>query len=192
VLDRGSLPVTLEAPGLARERDFLQAVNVSRRLHRNLVTPPRTSAAFRAFVAANERETRDSHFVVAVDSGALVGVINIEGIARGLFQSATLGYFGFEPHVRRGLMRAGLVLVIRRAFAGLGLHRLESNIQPTNERSIALVRSLGFRLEGFSPRYLKICGRWRDHERWAILREEWSVVRGDVTSPPLREATGGD
>ena len=40
-----------------------------------------------------------------------------------------------------------------------------------NEASIALVRGLGFRCEGHSPRFLKIGGRWRDHERWAILLE---------------------
>jgi ribosomal-protein-alanine N-acetyltransferase len=53
------------------------------------------------------------------------------------------------------------------------LHRLEANIQPVNKRSIALVASLGFELEGFSPRFLKICGRWRDHQRWALRAEEW-------------------
>ena len=26
--------------------------------------------------------------------------------------------------------------------------------------------------EGFSPRYLRINGRWRDHERWALLADE--------------------
>ena len=31
---------------------------------------------------------------------------------------------------------------------------------------------LGFRREGYSPRYLKIRGRWRDHERWALLADE--------------------
>jgi ribosomal-protein-alanine N-acetyltransferase len=166
-------PVILETPTLAREREFLDGVRRSRALYRNFLTPPRTRAEFEKFVKANERETRDSHFVVLHDSAELVGIINIENISHGLFKSATLGYFGIEPHVRRGLMRAGLILVIRRAFGALGLHRLEANIQPANARSIELVRSLGFSLEGYSPRFLKICGRWRDHERWALLKEDW-------------------
>ena len=54
----------------------------------------------------------------------------------------------------------------------ISLHRLEASIQPANERSIALVRAAGFTREGFSRRYLKIGGRWRDHEHWAILAED--------------------
>ena len=48
-----------------------------------------------------------------------------------------------------------------------------ANIQPGNKPSIALVKKAGFTREGFSRRYLKVCGRWRDHERWAILQEDW-------------------
>ncbi len=87
----------------------------------------------------------------------------------GLFQSGYLSYYAMAGHERQGLMREGLRAVIRHAFKELRLHRLEANIQPGNTASIALVRSCGFSKEGYSPRYLKIGGRWRDHERWAIL-----------------------
>jgi ribosomal-protein-alanine N-acetyltransferase len=64
-------------------------------------------------------------------------------------------------------------LALRFAFNELRLHRVEANIQPANKRSLALAKQSGFRREGFSPRYLKIGGRWRDHERFALLAEEW-------------------
>jgi ribosomal-protein-alanine N-acetyltransferase len=96
---------------------------------------------------------------------------------RGLFHSAYLGYYAFEPFAGSGYMSDGLGLVLNEAFGALDLHRLEANVQPGNLPSIRLVSGLGFRLEGFSPRYLKIAGRWRDHERWAILRDEWPKSR---------------
>jgi len=37
-----------------------------------------------------------------------------------------------------------------------------------------LLERCGFKKEGFSEKYLKIGGRWRDHERWAIIRENWN------------------
>ena len=63
-----------------------------------------------------------------------------------------------------------------RAFRQLGLHRVEASIRPDNAHSITLVTRLGFRREGFSLRYLKLGGQWRDHERWSLLREEWRGV----------------
>jgi ribosomal-protein-alanine N-acetyltransferase len=70
-------------------------------------------------------------------------------------------------------MTGALQLALRHAFRTLKLHRVEANIEPGNEASIALVRRAGFTREGFSQRYLKLGGRWRDHERWALLREDW-------------------
>ena len=95
-------------------------------------------------------------------------MVNVSEIVHGSLRSAYLGYYAFVPHAGRGLMREGLALVIRDSFRRLRLHRLEANIQPGNTASRALVRRLGFRREGYSPGYLKIGGRWRDHERWAV------------------------
>ncbi len=74
-------------------------------------------------------------------------------------------------------MTEGLELVLEHAFTDLSLHRLEANIQPGNDASIALARRCGFVKEGVSERYLKINGRWRDHERWAIRSEQWRAHR---------------
>jgi len=116
------------------------------------------------------REPGNHAFFIFIRSDdQLVGVVNITNVIRGVFRSGYLGYYAFAGFQRRGLMREGLSAVVRHAFGKLKLHRLEANIQPGNTASIALVRSCGFSREGYSPRYLKIGGRWRDHERWAIV-----------------------
>ena len=108
-----------------------------------------------------------------VATGALVGVVNLNDILLGALRSASLGYYGFAARCGRGRMTAGVDLAVSHAFGELRLHRVEANIQPGNAPSRALVQRLGFRLEGVSPRYLYVSGDWRDHERWAVLSDEW-------------------
>lgn len=170
--------------------EFTAAVGRSRRLHQPWVSAPATPAAFANYLArmvapsAEDldaqvqavREGRWAHCPLLVkrrggaDSGALVGVINLSNAVRGVFLSAYLGYYAFEGQQGQGLMREALHGAVRLAFGPMGLHRLEANIQPTNLASLALVARCGFVKEGYSPRYLKIGGRWRDHERWAVVK----------------------
>jgi ribosomal-protein-alanine N-acetyltransferase len=166
-----SLSVRLERPGPEHQREFLRAVARSRKLHGKLVAPPSTPAAFRRYLARHQLPHFIGHFVMA--RGALAGVVNVSQIVLNNFLSAFLGYYAFAPHAATGVMTRGLALVVTRAFRSYRLHRLEANIQPNNRASIALVQRLGFRLEGYSPRYLRIAGRYRDHERWAITVEDW-------------------
>jgi ribosomal-protein-alanine N-acetyltransferase len=165
--------VEIRPPSRRFEAEFLAAARRSRALHRPWVHAPATREAFALYLKRHQRPTHAGHFLVERSTQQLLGVINLTEIVWSSLRSAYLGYYLFVPHQERGYMTEGLGLVLRRAFGELGLHRVEANIQPGNQPSLRLVERLGFRREGFSPRYLKIGGRWRDHERWALLAEEW-------------------
>lgn len=141
----------------------------SKRLHAPWATGPTTADAFQIYLGRMAIPTHCALLVGLRETGEIVGVVNITNIIRGLFQSAYVGYFVFEGFERQGLMREGLSAAVHHAFKKLKLHRLEANIQPGNAASLALAKSCGFQLEGYSPRYLKIRGQWKDHERWAIV-----------------------
>jgi len=162
----------LEQPSRKRRDEFLAAVKRSRKLHGRWASPPATPEMFDAYLDRLRKQTHLSYWV-RTDLGDLAGVFNINEIVRGVFCSGYLGYYAFAPHHGHGYMKKGLGALLSEAFGPQRLHRLEANIQPENEASRRLVQGVGFRLEGFSPRYLKIAGRWRDHERWAITAEEW-------------------
>ena len=166
----------LESPSAARRDEFLAAVKRSRRLHAPWVHPPATPEAFNAYLHGLRLKTQLSYWV-CTEGNDLAGAFNITEIVSGNFCSGYLGYYAFVPHNERGYMKRGLQALLVEAFSHHRLHRLEANIQPGNTRSSGLVKSAGFRLEGFSPRYLKIGGRWRDHERWAITAEEWRAAQ---------------
>jgi ribosomal-protein-alanine N-acetyltransferase len=161
--------VIIRHPTPADEAEFLAAARRSNALHTPWTKPPTTRAQYRRYLARQDGERNFAWLVCLQKGGAIAGVINVSEIVRGSFRSAYLGYYVFAGFERRGIMRAGLEAVVRHAFRTARLHRLEANIQPTNRASRALAKSCGFEKEGFSPRYLKIGGRWRDHERWAIV-----------------------
>ena len=175
---RAGRAALLRRPALADEQEFLAAVRASRRLHRPWVTAPGSPEQFAALVERSARDDFESLLVCERASGAIAGVVNFSQIFYGNFRSAYTGYYAMAPYAGRGLMAEGLGLALRHAFRTLGLHRVEANIQPGNRASVALARRCGFRLEGFSPRYLKIGGRWRDHERWAITAEDFGPAAG--------------
>jgi ribosomal-protein-alanine N-acetyltransferase len=139
--------------------------------------PPATPKDYAIMLGRSRRPGSKTLLACRSDDDGLVGVFDLSQIFHGIMQSAYLGYYALAPYARQGYMRDGLELMLRYAFRTLRLHRVESNIQPANRRSITLVRRAGFVREGYSRRYLKIAGRWRDHERWALLVEDWRARR---------------
>ncbi len=179
--------VYLRAPSRVDQAEFLGLMQTSRSFHRPWASAPTDEERFAAYLADASRPDFEAMLVCRRDDDAILGFFNLSQIVRRTLQSAYLGYAVGKPFAGHGYMREGIELVLRRAFLTLRLHRVEANIQPGNDASIALARGAGFTREGFSPRYLKIGGRWRDHERWAILAEDW------LTQPkaPKREEAHG-
>lgn len=167
-----------ESQVLIRELDaddefaFLRAVRASRTLHGDWISPPATPREFMAHLERCRRSDTYGYLIVEEETGEPAGYAMVSSIIRRSFESAFLGFGAFAGHEGRGQMLTGLSLVLDEAFGSLGLHRVEANVQPGNERSAALVQRLDFRFEGHSPNYLQIAGEWRDHDRWAITLED--------------------
>ncbi|MER0449226.1 GNAT family N-acetyltransferase [Streptomyces sp. Edi4] len=165
--------------------EFTALAAASRALHAPWLFPPADLEAYATYAdRLIDDPSRHGFLVCERDSGRIAGFININNVVEGAFQCGAIGYGAFAPAAGRGLMSEGLALVLRHAFTGLGLHRLEANIQPRNESSVNLVRRAGFRLEGYSPDFLFIDGAWRDHERWAITKE---MTRWDAEPAPTAD-----
>jgi ribosomal-protein-alanine N-acetyltransferase len=173
--------VHLRPPRAGDARVFLAAVRASRALHGPWTKPPSTRARYDAWLARfatrGEFPANAGYLLFRNDDLELLGVFNFSEIVRGAFESAYLGYMGFLPYAGQGYMTEGMALALDVAFRKLRLHRVEANIQPSNARSLALAQRIGFTREGFSRRYVKIAGRWRDHERYAMLAEDWAKLR---------------
>ncbi len=83
-----------------------------------------------------------------------------------------IGYSLGRPHWGRGLAREAVAALIDNLFAD-GNRRVFADTDPDNDPSNALLRALGFTLEG------RLRAEWdthigvRDSYIWGLLRDEW-------------------
>jgi [ribosomal protein S5]-alanine N-acetyltransferase len=99
---------------------------------------------------------------VLVHEGAIVGRVNLNNVVRGVFQSASLGYWTDGAHTGRGLGTSMVEHAVEQAV-GLGLHRLEAGTLVHNLASQGVLRRAGFSGFGKAEKYLFIAGAWQDH-----------------------------
>lgn len=174
--------VAVRPPTSADAAAYVEAVTLSAPRLRDFAVPDATN--FPAILASQTRTYRTflMHALDPEGAHGLVGRVNVANVVGGAFRSATIGYDAYDPYAGRGLFAEGLRLVLDLLFddppTGMGLHRVEANIQPANTRSAGLVRSLGFVHEGFSRDFLHLPGidgrnDWRDHDRYTLLATDW-------------------
>ena len=172
--------VYIRKPKAEDAEEFVSITKGSIESHRPWVYPATTVNGFFDYLNRCDGERNVGYFVCRKKDDAIVGVVNVNEIVGGSLQGAFVGYWLANAYQGNGYMTEGLALVFDAAFSELKLHRLEVNIQPANTRSLALAERLGLNREGFSPKYLYIDGAWRDHERWAVLVEDWIEAGGAI------------
>ncbi|MGI8786643.1 MAG: GNAT family N-acetyltransferase [Pyrinomonadaceae bacterium] len=167
--------VYLRKPTVEDYVELVRLYKSSEKFHRGLVQTPISKKAFDKYLTQSRLETNEYFLICLIEEQHIAGSINLSQIFRGNFKNAYLGYYLGEKFANRGLMTEAVRLILQLAFKDLKLHRLEANVQPRNAASIRVLEKCGFIKEGFSRKYLKVGGRWRDHERWAIIREDWKI-----------------
>jgi ribosomal-protein-alanine N-acetyltransferase len=109
--------------------------------------------------------------VITDEAGHVAGRISINGISRGSFLSASIGYWVSQEVNGRGLATAAVGEAIGIAFGRIGLHRLQAETLLHNTASQRVLTRNGFRPFGVAPSYLRIAGQWQDHILFHLLNE---------------------
>ena len=92
---------------------------------------------------------------------------------------AELGYALGRAHWGQGLMQEALTALLNAAFGGMGLRRVEAEVDLRNHLSAALVRRLGFTQEGvLRERWLGKDGTAGDFAFFGLLGKEWQRAPG--------------
>lgn len=163
----------LRKPTEADGEEFVAGVLDSAAHLEPYVYGPADTGAFRSWLARGNRPDTEQFLICRRDDDRIAGFANLNVIVRGALDSTAIGWGLFRDHRGIGLATEGCEMALSVAFTQIGLHRVEANIQPPNQRSRRLAMRLGMRLEGFSPDYLRVGDEWRDHERWALVVDRW-------------------
>lgn len=132
------------------------------------------------FTEAGQREALDQAktdraadrsyaFLITDDAGRLLGRLTLASVVRGAGQFCSLGYWVAQEATGRGVATAAVGQALGIAFGELGLHRVQAEILPHNHASRRVLERHGFQRYGLAPQYLRIAGRWQDHELWQVL-----------------------
>lgn len=94
-----------------------------------------------------------------------------------------LGYVLGRSHWGQGLMREAVVAACSHAFAGLGIRRIEAEVNPDNAASCALLARVGFVLEGTLRKRWMAKGVAYDTHIYGCLAEDWPALETDPPRP---------
>lgn len=135
----------------------------------------------RGWRAAFDLDHMWNYALLSAEDGAVAGNLVI---CRASPDAVDLGGWVGHDRAHRGFHTEAAAAGARAAFEALGITRVQACCEAENERSIALMRKLGFTHEA-TPRY-QVDGRRVDDMTWSILADEWPATPAAAFAAPAR------
>jgi [ribosomal protein S5]-alanine N-acetyltransferase len=79
----------------------------------------------------------------------------------------------------KGYARETLVGILNYLFEIDGFHRVTEKVDVENVASIQLLKSVGFKQEGYFKENIFFKGKWGSEYQYAMLRKEWVQIKED-------------
>ncbi|MEE3352079.1 MAG: GNAT family N-acetyltransferase [Saccharofermentanaceae bacterium] len=102
----------------------------------------------------------------------IIGRLSFYSLIGGAMNSCFVGYHLDELCQGQGYMSEALLAGCDFMFKFYRLHRIEADILPTNERSLACAGRCGFVKMGYNEKFMEIDGEYRDHVMMVRLNPE--------------------
>lgn len=99
-------------------------------------------------------------------------LISFWAIEQGDFQACTLSFMVDRSLEGRNLTHAVVAPAVREVLRRHGLHRIMATHLPENLRSAALLRRLGFTVEGYARDFVRVGGSWRDNVLLSLVVDD--------------------
>lgn len=110
------------------------------------------------------------------DSDRLIGKVNLYLFSR-RNRRAEIGYVLGHRYWGLGLMSEAIGAVLDFGFDTLGLHRIEADVDPEHDASLALLDKFGFAREGRFRERWNVHGEWRDSVMLGLLAADFRAAR---------------
>ena len=109
-------------------------------------------------------------------TGAIVGTCTLAALSSE-HRRAEVGFALGQAVWGRGYIAEALPALLGFGFDVLGLHRLEADVDPRNERSIRALERVGFAREGYLRERYFLHEEVQDAIVYGLLRREWLGAR---------------
>jgi [ribosomal protein S5]-alanine N-acetyltransferase len=110
--------------------------------------------------------------VAARDTGEVIGTCGLSNVLLA-HRRAEVGFVIRRDLWGQGLATEALRLLLELCFQTLGLHRIEADVDPNNERSLRVLERHGFRREGYLRERWQHLGEVQDGVFLGLLQRDW-------------------